>query len=324
MFAPALIAAFSASMALGSLTPPAEKLVQTMSSEKNFQKRVRAVMALIRRHDPAALPALKTSIGSKDPLTRSLACLALSGYPANFAFPLLDIAERDPVPIVKRSAEAARADILTAQKNEERQRVEQEKQAAAGVRPDNPAFPPAHRSPKALVPPPPPTFHTQAPQANTTFAPITPTYVAPRAKSGPRLSVKRLAPGKAPEGLLSAPRELSLAAADAAPGWWVGDADSAQKDAAFVITGGAKWMIDKNSRGEKVRLRVEGLVERPNRQLLGNVASEAHIDLPNGVTPEDRAAALQRGYRQAMVALVGEITDVINVDRQTNGESLLR
>lgn len=280
-------------------------LVNTVRTERDFNKRVRAVMTLIRKHDARALPGLKQALNDKDPMTRSLACLALSGYPANFALPLLEPVERDPVAIVKRAAAAAKADVLAAVVETERQ-AKADQQAKA-------AFPPASRVSEA------------------TTTPRMRDYIPPPSRSGPRLSVEKLRDEGTRTGLFAAKRELSLAAADKAPGWWVGNADDRATQAPYRLSGKAIWRQSQHGTTQKIVVQVQAVVEKASNkqtgvatQLLGSVSSEGSIEIQPNTDDATQQAAVNRAYRQVMVALVEDITDVLNVDRQSNGEPLLR
>src|SRR5262249_30285268 len=84
--------------------PNTTQLVRPHRHENNFNKRLRAVMSLLRLHDASALPELKKAIKDRDPVTRALTCVVLSGYDSATATPLLEAAENDSVDVVRRSA----------------------------------------------------------------------------------------------------------------------------------------------------------------------------------------------------------------------------
>ncbi len=85
--------------------------ITTLRHGKNFPVRLRAVMTILRTHDPAQLDGLMKAAHDEQPMTRALVAIALSGYTQPEAQPILDVLSKDSVDIVKRSAAAALSDI---------------------------------------------------------------------------------------------------------------------------------------------------------------------------------------------------------------------
>jgi hypothetical protein len=260
------------------LAAPSDPLT-TLEHGKNFNLRLRAVMRIIRTHDPKYLQRLGTTAHDTQMMTRALTAIALSGYSRAQAEPLLTPLTKDSADLVRRSAAAALSDIAEAEK----------------------------------VPKLPPASQPAAPRVL-------------QQKSGPRLALDEFTTRGAPElALVPAARVLSEALDDEPQALWSGEVGTSEHKAAYALIGNATWSEHKNSSGTMVKLQIRGTLQSlPAHQLLGEVSAGGTATLPAGLDPTARATTLQKTLRRTAEAVMGDVIDLVNVDRQTNGQSILR
>lgn len=266
----------------------------TLKRGKNFNQRLRAVMTILRTHDPAYLKGLATLSHDSASMTRALTAIALSGYTRSQAEPILTPLTKDSVDIVKRSAAAALSDI----------------DEAAKTAKDNPPPAPPPPRPKGIAAPP------VVAQASKVL----------RQKSGPRLALDELTTRGAPEtSLVPAARVLSEALDDAPQALWTGEVGTSGHKASYTLVGSAVWAEHKSGGGSIVTLSLRGTLQHlPAHQLLGEVTAGGKATLPAGLDPATRTSTLQSTLRRTAEAAMGDVIDLVNVDRQTSGQSILR
>jgi len=260
--------------------PDVHRLVSTLRHAHDFNQRLRAVMSLIRLHDASALDDLNEALTDQAAMVRALTCLALSGYDMNQAAPLLQQAEHDPEAIVRRSARAARSDIVD---------LEHRRAALTGSGAENQ-------------------------RAETRVK-----------RQSLRLDINRfVSTGSLPTQSMSMEQAVSEALDKNRIGLWAVPHIKTPA-ASYVLVGNAAWTTQNIDNGEKISLHVQGIVHKaPKNNLLGTIAANGAATLPNGVTPEQKEQALSQLMQNAADSAVGDIIDVINVDRKNNGETLLR
>lgn len=261
----------------------------TLKRGKNFNQRLRAVMTIIRTHDPVYLRGLSGCARDSQPMTRALTAIALSGYTRAQAEPILTTLTKDSVDIVKRSAAAALSDIDEAA--------------------------------KAAPPPRPPP----AKSASGSASAAAPSRVL-RQKSGPRLALDEFSTRGTPEtALVPAARVLSEALDDQPQASWTGEVGTSGHKATYTLVGSADWSERKSGGDTVVTLRLRATLQHlPAHQLLGEVSAAGKATLPAGLDPATRTSTLQSTLRRTAEAAMGDVIDLVNVDRQTSGQSILR
>ena len=262
----------------------------TLKRGKNFNVRLRAVMTILRTHDPAYLKGLASAAQDADVMTRALTAIALSGYTRKQAELTLTRLTLDSSDLVKRSAQAALSDI---------------DEAAKAAPP--PALKPTPVAPKSSEP-------TLA--SNRVL----------RQKSGPRLALDEFTTRGTPEtSLVPAARVMSEALDDAPQALWSGEVGTSGHKATYTLVGNAEWSEHKSSGGTVVKLRLHATLQHlPAHQLLGEVSAGGTATLPAGLDAATRTSTLQSTLRRTAEAAMGDVIDLVNVDRQTSGQSILR